>query len=164
LEGQSFPDEYTRGIWAVLGCYNLLKRLKDSGNSIMEKIKTNYTPEKYTLENERAIVGIGSKPGEFYPYDLLLGALSSCFYYTLYEILEKRKVEIPIVEIVVTGEKRTETPTTLEWVNLDITVTGNVDEKQFLRSVDLAGKYCSIHTTISKVAKMSHEVKFNPLK
>ncbi len=129
----------------------------------MEKIETNYTPEKYTLENERAIVGIGSKPGEFYPYDFLLGALSACFYYTLYEILEKRKVEIPVVEIVVTGEKRTEVPTTLEWVNLDITVTGNVDEKQFLRSVDLAGKYCSIHETISKVAKMSHTVKFNPL-
>jgi len=94
---------------------------------------------------------------------LLLGALSSCFYYTLIEILEKRKVEIPIVEVIVTGEKRTEVPTTLEWVNMEITVTGKVDEKQFLRSVDLAGKYCSIHETISKVAKMSHEVRFNPV-
>lgn len=129
----------------------------------MLTIKTNYSPDKYTLENERAIVGIGSKPGEFYPYDLLLGALSSCFYYTLIEILEKRKVEIPIVEVIVTGEKRTEVPTTLEWVNMEITVTGKVDEKQFQRSVDLAAKYCSIHETISKVAKMSHEVKFNPM-
>ena len=130
----------------------------------MEKIKTNYTPEKYTLENERAIVGIGSKPGEFYPYDLLLGALSACFYYTLYEILEKRKMDIPTIEIIVTGDKRTELPTTLEWVNLEVIVTGDVNENQFLRYVDLAGKYCSIHVTISKVAKMSHEVKFNPLK
>ena len=130
----------------------------------MLTIKTNYSPDKYTLENERAIVGIGSKPGEFYPYDLLLGALSSCFYYTLIEILEKRKVEIPIVEVIVTGEKRTEVPTTLEWVNMEITVTGKVDEKQFQRSVDLAAKYCSIHETISKVANVTHEVKFNPLK
>jgi len=128
----------------------------------MEKIKTIYTPEKYTLENERAVVGIGSEPGEFYPYDLLLGALSSCFYYTLYEILEKRKMDIPTIEIIVTGEKRTEEPTTLEWVNLELIVTGAVNEKPFLRSVDLAGKYCSIHETISKVAKMTHEVKFNP--
>ena len=126
----------------------------------MEKIKTNYTPEKYTLENERAIIGIGSEPGEFYPYDLLLGALSSCFYYTLYEILEKRKVEIPTIEVIVTGEKRKKVPTTLDWVNLEVIVTGEVNEKQFLRSVDLAGKYCSIHATISKVAKMSHVVKF----
>ena len=129
----------------------------------MEKIKTKYTPEKYTLENERAIVGIGSKPGEFYPYDLLLGALSACFYYTLYEILEKRKMDIPTIEIIVTGDKRTELPTTLEWVNLEVIVTGKVNEKQFLRYVDLAGKYCSIHETISKVAKMTHEVKFNPV-
>ena len=129
----------------------------------MLTIKTNYSPDKYTLENERAIVGIGSNPGEFFPYDLLLGALSSCFYYTLIEILEKRKIEIPTVEVIVTGEKRTEVPTTLEWVNMDITVTGNVDENKFLRSVDLAAKYCSIHETISKVAKMSHEVRFIPV-
>ncbi len=128
----------------------------------MLTIKTNYTPEKNTLENERAVVGIGPNPGEFFPYDLLLGALSSCFYYTLIEILEKRKEQIPSIEIIVTGEKRTETPTTLEWVNLELIVTGEVNQKPFLRSVDLAGKYCSIHETISKVAKMTHEVKFNP--
>ena len=128
----------------------------------MLSIKTNYTPEKHTLENDRGFVGIGPNPGEFFPYDLLLGALSSCFYYTLIEILEKRKEQIPAIEIIVTGEKRTEVPTTLEWVKLDITVTGEVNQKQFLRSVDLAGKYCSIHETISKVARMTHEVKFNP--
>jgi putative redox protein len=126
----------------------------------MLKIKTNYSHEKSTLETDRAVVGIGSEPGEFYPYDLLLGALSACFHSTLHDILEKRKVEIPRIEIIVTGEKRTEVPTTLEWVNMDITVTGDVNEKQFLRSVDLAAKYCSIHETISKVAKVSHEVKF----
>jgi putative redox protein len=128
----------------------------------MLKIKTNYTPEKNTLETDRAVVGIGPNPGELFPYDFLLGALSSCFYYTLIEILEKRKEQIPSIEIIVTGDKRTEVPTTLEWVNLEVIVTGEVNEQQFLRSVDLAGKYCSIHETISKVAKMSHEVKFIP--
>lgn len=127
---------------------------------MMLKVKTTYTPENSTLETDRAAVGIGSKPGEFYAYDLLLGALSACFYSTLHDILEKQKTVIPTIEIIVTGEKRTEVPTTLEWVNLDITVTGDVNEKQFLRSVDLAAKYCSIHETISKVAIMSHEVKF----
>jgi len=128
----------------------------------MLKIKTNYGPEQSILETDRATLRIGSKAGEFAAYDLMLGALSACFHSTLHDILEKRKVEIPTIEIIVTGEKRTEVPTTLEWVNLEITVTGDVDEKQFLRSVDLAAKYCSVHETISKVAKMSHEVKFNP--
>ena len=126
----------------------------------MLKIRTNYTPERSTLETDRAVAELGSGSGQFYPYDLLLGALSACFYSTLLDILEKRKETIPSVEIIVSGEKRTEVPTTLEWVKLDIAVTGAVNEKQFLRSVELAAKYCSIHETISKVAKMSHEVIF----
>ena len=43
---------------------------------------------------------------------------------------------------------------------MEITVYGKVDETQFLRFVDLAAKYCSIHETISKVATMTHKVHF----
>ena len=128
----------------------------------MLTVKTVYTPILSTLDNGRGTVKIGSKPDEFYPYDLLLGSLSACFHSTLYDILVKKKMLIPTVEIVVTGEKRKEVPTTLTWVNLDITVIGEVDEKQILRSIDLAAKYCSIHETISKVATMTHEVHFKP--
>ena len=126
----------------------------------MEKIKTSYKKDGYTLETKRAIVKIGGRDGEVFPYDMLLGALSSCFYYTLLEILEKRKAEIPEIEIVVTGEKREKVPTTLDWVNMDITVHADVDQAQFLRFVDLAAKYCSIHETISKVATIKHDVHF----
>ncbi len=126
----------------------------------MLKVNTSYKPQGYTLETDRAIVKIGAKEGEVFPYDMLLGALSSCFYYTLLEIYEKRKEEVPPIEIVVTGQKREKVPTTLEWVNMDITVFGKVDEKQFLRFVDIAARYCSIHETISKVATMTHEVHF----
>mgnify|MGYP001769205247 CR=1 FL=1 len=129
----------------------------------MVQVKTTYKPQGNTLETDRAILKIGAKEGEVFPYDMLLGALSSCFYYTLMEILEKRNDEVPVIEIVVTGEKREKVPTTLEWVNLDITVYGKVDENLFLRFVDLAGKYCSIHETISKVATMTHEVHFVPV-
>ena len=128
----------------------------------MLEIKTVYTPEVSTLDNGRGSLRFGGEPGEFYPYDLLFGALSSCFYSTLYDVLVKKKMAIPKVEIVVTGEKREEPPTTLTWVNLDITVTGDVDEKQFLRSIQLAAKYCSIHAILSKVATMTHEVRFQP--
>lgn len=126
----------------------------------MLKVQTSYTPQGSTLETDRAIVKIGPKEGEVFPYDMLLGALSACFYSTLHEILVKRKSEIPEIEIVVTGQKREKVPTTLEWVNMDITVYGKVAEDQFLRFVDLAAKYCSIHETISKVATMTHQVHF----
>ena len=126
----------------------------------MLKIKTVYTPESSTLENNRAILNLGSQEGEFFPYDLLLGSLSACFRATLYDILTKRKEIFPSMEIVVSGEKRKEVPTTLEWVRMDITVIGVANQEQFLRNVDLAAKYCSIHETLSKVARMSHEVHF----
>ena len=128
----------------------------------MLQVKTSYTPLGSKLETERAELKIGGNEGEFFPYDLLLGSLSSCFYYTLYDVLTKSKNEVPSMEIIVTGDKRTEAPTTLEWTHMDITVFDEVDQKRFLRAVELAAKYCSIHETISKVAKMSHEVIFNP--
>ncbi len=127
----------------------------------MLQVKTSYTPNASTLDNGRAIVKIGMNDGEFHAYEFLLGALSACFQATLADILIKRKLEIPTMEIIVTGEKRKETPTTLEWTKMDITVFGKVDEQKFLRSVDLAAKYCSVHTTISQVASMTHEVKFS---
>lgn len=126
----------------------------------MLTVKTTYTPEASTLENNRAILNLGSKEGEFFPYDLLLGALSACFRATLYDILTKRKEVFPSMEIVVSGDKRKEVPTTLEWVRMDITVIGVENQEKFLRNVDLAAKYCSIHETLSKVARMSHEVHF----
>jgi len=126
----------------------------------MLKVKTTYAPHNFTLETDRAILKFGSKEGEFFPYDLFLGSLSSCFYYTLYDVLTKSKNEVPSMEIIVTGDKRTEAPTTLEWTHMDITVFDEVDQKRFLRAVELAAKYCSIHATISKVAKMTHEVHF----
>lgn len=129
----------------------------------MQQVKTSYTPKKSTLETDRAELKIGPKRGEFSPYNLLLGSLSACFHATLSDIFIKRKVELPPIDIIVTGDKRKEVPTTLEWVSLDITVHAKYDEAEqgrFLRSIELAAKYCSIHETISKVAKMSHEVHF----
>lgn len=126
----------------------------------MLKVKTVYTAEASTLETNRAKLNIGMQEGSFSPYDLLLGALSACFRATLYEILTKRKEAFPEMEIIVSGEKRKDVPTTLEWVRMDISVSGVENQEQFLRNINLAAKYCSIHETLSKVAEMSHEVHF----
>lgn len=126
----------------------------------MLKVKTVYTAEASTLETNRAKLNIGMQEGSFSPYDLLLGALSACFRATLYEILTKRKEAFPEMEIIVSGEKRKDVPTTLEWVRMDINVSGVENQEQFLRNINLAAKYCSIHETLSKVAEMSHEVHF----
>lgn len=83
----------------------------------MLNAKASYTPNGSRPEGDRATVKIRSEEVEFFSYDFLLGALSACIHSTLVDIRLKSKVEIPPVEILVTGEKRKETPTPLKWVN-----------------------------------------------
>lgn len=128
----------------------------------MLEIKTHYSREGSYLDNGRARVPLGSKEGAFYPYDLFLGSLSACFHATLMSIMHKRRLETPVVDIVVTGEKRDETPTTLKWGKLAITAYDVPEENRavFEQSCDLAAKYCSIHHTISLVAEMEHTIEY----
>lgn len=126
----------------------------------MLEIKARYTSEGGKVDNGHGSLLVGGSEGEFSPYDLLLGSLSGCFHATLESILAKQHLNPERVDYIITGEKRKEVPTTLAWVKMDITVTGDVDQKQMLRSIELAGKYCSIHETLSKVAEMQHEVHF----
>jgi len=60
----------------------------------------------------------------------------------------------------VTGEKRTETPTTLTWVDTKIIIKGAEKEKGLEKSYEMATKYCSIYQTIAQVAKMTWSVEF----
>lgn len=122
------------------------------------KARTVYTPSRSYLDNERATVTLGSEPDQFAPYDLLLGALSACFYSTLSDVLEKKRMPLERVEILLSGEKRDAIPQLLQWVHMEIHVYGEVDQTQFEKAVKLAAKYCSIHETIKQVAHMEHTI------
>lgn len=126
----------------------------------MLQVTTSFSREGSYLDNGRGRVPLGSKEGAFFPYDLLLGSLAACFHATLLDILRKKKMDVKQVDVVVTGEKRTEVPTTLKWTNMAITAYGVEDEKSFEKSVELAAKYCSIHHTISQVSEMTHTVEY----
>lgn len=125
----------------------------------MIKVNASYTKEKYCLTTDHAELLIGNQDGEVQPYELLFGALSSCFYYTLKGILDKRRIEVEEVRVRVEGVKRTTIPTTLKEAKLYVTFIGDVDEKTAHRAAQLAGEYCSIHRTLALVADISHEVK-----
>lgn len=105
-------------------------------------------------------VKIGKQPQEAAPYDLLFGALASCLYATFLGILEKKRITITGAEITVTGEKRTEIPTTLKTVHLTVTVKGTDKEESVRKSLELATNYCSVYQTLSHVAEMSYELHF----
>lgn len=128
----------------------------------MLEIKTHYSREGSYLDNGRGRVALGSKENRFLPYDLFLGSLSACFHSTLMSIMQKRRLETPTIDIVVTGEKREDVPTTLEWGKLAITAYDVPEELRdvFEQSCDLAGKYCSIHHTIAQVAELTHTIEY----
>ncbi len=113
---------------------------------------------KNDRNNEVKIDG-GNKYAE--PYDLLLMALGSCLYSTFEDIIVKKKLSYEKIEMEITGEKRTEVPTTLKICNVVFIVeTDESSKKAFKKSMELACKYCSIYNTLSLVADMKSEIKF----
>lgn len=115
---------------------------------------------KGALEVPNGKVPLGSVEGTIEPYDLLFGALASCLYATFLDVAEKKKIGFESAHIEVTGEKQTEVPTVLKWVDTKITIKGAEKEKGLEKSFELATKYCSIYQTIGKVADMTWSVHF----
>ena len=119
-------------------------------------------PFRGTGRNDRnCIIKIGGEDQESGPYDLLLMSLGSCLYSTFEDIMGKKKLTFEKLEIDISGEKRTEVPTTLEYCNAIFTVkTDENKKKAFIKSLELACKYCSIYNTLSYVAEMHSEMVF----
>jgi putative redox protein len=115
---------------------------------------------KGVLDVPKGKVPIGVEEGTVEPYDLLFGALASCLYATFLDVAEKKKIGFESARIEVTGEKRTEVPTVLTWVDTKIIIKGAEKEAGLEKSYELATKYCSIYQTIAQVAKMSWSVEF----
>jgi len=119
-------------------------------------------PFKGVGKNDKGIT-IEIDEGEKYaePYDLLLMSLGSCLYSTFEDIITKKKLNYEKLNIDITGEKRTEIPTTLKYCNVIFTAkTSETNKKAFEKSMGLACKYCSIYNTLSYVAEMSSKMVF----
>lgn len=119
-------------------------------------------PFRGTGMNDRyCVIKIGGKEKEAGPYDLLLMSLGSCLYSTFEDIIAKKKLTFEKLEIDISGEKRTEVPTTLEYCNVVFTAkTDEKNKKAFIKSLKLACKYCSIYSTLSNVAGMHSYMRF----
>lgn len=112
------------------------------------------------LNTARAAAAIGRAEGQLLPYDLLLGALGSCYYSTFVDIADKMRLDYEGADISIHGVKRDEIPTTLKLVEMVFEIRGAKDKKGFERAAQLAAKYCSVHETLSKVAEISLELRF----
>lgn len=103
---------------------------------------------------------IGAESGTLAPYDMLFGALAGCLYSTFLDVAVKKRINFSHVDLVVSGEKRSQIPMTLEWVHIKAVIHDAEKELGLTQAFDLATQYCSIYETISKVAKMTYEVDF----
>ena len=112
-----------------------------------------------TLIAPKGEVSIGTTEGKVLPYDMLLGALGSCLYSTFMDGMKKKRIDFERFEMDITGEKRTEIPTTLKWVNVSATVYAPDKENGVSEAFRLATEYCSIYQTLSHVAEMTYEIK-----
>lgn len=91
------------------------------------------------------------------PYELALSGMVSCFYSTFMDVAVKKRLIWESVDIDLDWEKDTEhIPQYLKSAVLNITVKGaEGKETRFLKSFELAAKYCSLYQTFSKVAELS---------
>ena len=113
-----------------------------------------------TLQADDRVLKIGKEEGGFQPYELLLGALGSCYYANFIGIAQKMRLEYDGVDIHLHGVKRDEIPSTLKTAEMVVTVRGAKSEKGFDRVSSLSAKYCSDHETLSKVAEISIDLRF----
>ena len=115
------------------------------------------------LTGHHGSVQVGSKEGSLVPYDMVLGGLGACLNHTFQSVLDKRKIQIHAIHYDILGTKRDTVPTTLELVDIKVSITGAdpADITKIEKAFEQATRYCSVYQTISHVAKMKYTVLFN---
>ena len=101
-----------------------------------------------------------SSADTFSAYELLLGGLSHCLFSTYESMAEKMQVEYSGLDMNITGVKRDEKVATLKTVDIDVLAKGVTDQDKFAKAFEIATRYCSIFTTISKVAEMRWNITY----
>lgn len=98
--------------------------------------------------------GIGMKPNE-----LMLAALGSCTAYDVVGILEKKRLKIEHLEVMVTAEQDEAPPWTFRKFHVHYVVKGeNIPEKDVAKAIELSEtKYCSVSNTLKLAADITFD-------
>lgn len=120
-----------------------------------DPVKLHFNPDFVgALESPTGSIKLGQQAGGMKPYHLLYGAMASCFYATFLSISNKMRLSFSNVTIDVSGHKREEEPTTLDYVKVVMKIEHPSDEQKLTKAANLGMKHCSIVETISKVAEI----------
>jgi putative redox protein len=100
--------------------------------------------------------GIGVKPSE-----MLLVALAACSAVDVVEILEKKRLKLDMLEVVITGERDPEPPWPYRKIHVAYRLGGaGLTDKAVSQAITLSqDKYCSVAATVRGVAQISTEYK-----
>lgn len=89
------------------------------------------------------------------PYQMLLGALGYCLFWTLRDILIKMQVDFGQIDVEIRGDKVKEKVAYLEWAKVNFDIESAEENKdKIAKAMELAKKYCSINYTLQHVAKI----------
>ena len=109
----------------------------------------------------RPAVGIdGNSAVATSPVELLLAAAASCTASDVVLILQKQRVVLRGLEVLVQGTRRAEQPRRFTALHFVFTVTGEgADEAQARRAIDLSlEKYCSVVASLAPDIRISYDV------
>ncbi|MDD3478002.1 MAG: OsmC family protein [Candidatus Izemoplasmatales bacterium] len=127
----------------------------------VDQIKLSFSNEFVgEMTSPTGTVKIGAQEGGMAPYHLLFGALGGCFYSTFLSISKKKRLTFDRARLEIDGVKRTGEIPTLEEVTMRLIVKNPSNTAGIQRSAELGTHFCSIHNTISQVAKMNLIVEF----
>jgi putative redox protein len=96
------------------------------------------------------------------PTEMLLGALGSCTGLNAVLLLRKFKQPLKSLVVEVEGEQEPEWPKAFTKIDITFVVDfdGKFDKNQVASALDMAcNRYCPIHATLSRGAKIEHRYK-----
>jgi putative redox protein len=107
-----------------------------------------------------AVVVDGNSAVAASPVELLLVAAASCTASDVVLILQKQRVALRGLEVLVRGTRREEQPRRYTALHFAFTVTGDgADEAKTRRAVDLSlEKYCSVVATLAPDIRITYDV------
>ena len=100
------------------------------------------------------------------PMELLLVSLGSCTASDVASILQKKRVPLDTMEVIVTGDREETHPKVYTKINIEYIFYGkNMETKDLERAIDLSqNKYCPISAMLKESCEITHSYQINEKK
>lgn len=123
-------------------------------------------PFVFEVENEDGITcrmdaseAIGGKKKGMRPMELLAASLAGCASIDITRMLNKKRIHSKQFSIVIEAKRSDSLPSPFEWIQLNIFVDEELDQKQVKKVVDLAlEKYCSVAASLNNSISIRYSI------